>query len=94
MLAPDGSLEDQNVCSVNDVEDTKALLKLVPIWITSLAYAIVFAQTITFFAKHGATLDRTNVPGFKIPAASFQIFIGVTIILFIPVYDHIVVPVA
>ena len=94
MLAPDGSLVDQNVCSVSDVEDTKALLKLVPIWITSLAYATVFAQTTTFFTKQGATLDRTIVSGFKIPAASLQIFIGFAIILFIPVYDRIVVPIA
>lgn len=94
LLAPDGSLVDQNVCSVSDVEDTKALLKLVPIWITSLAYATVFAQTTTFFTKQGATLDRTIVSGFKIPAASLQIFIGFAIILFIPVYDRIVVPIA
>eukprot|EP00258_Populus_trichocarpa_P030855 XP_024446874.1 protein NRT1/ PTR FAMILY 5.10 isoform X2 [Populus trichocarpa] len=94
LLAPDGSLVDQNVCSVSDVEDTKALLKLVPIWITSLAYATVFAQTTTFFTKQGATLDRTIVSGFKIPAASLQIFIGFAIILFIPVYDRIVVPIS
>ncbi|KAH8480315.1 hypothetical protein H0E87_030538 [Populus deltoides] len=94
LLAPDGSSVDQNVCSVSDVEDTKALLKLVPIWITSLAYATVFAQTTTFFTKQGATLDRTIVSGFKIPAASLQIFIGFAIILFIPVYDRIVVPIA
>ncbi|CAK7344809.1 unnamed protein product [Dovyalis caffra] len=94
LVARDGSLEDQKGCSVKDVEDTKALLKLVPIWITSLAYAIVFAQTTTLFTKQGATMDRTIVSSFKVPAASLQTFIGFAIIIFIPVYDRIIVPIA
>ncbi|KAB5512563.1 hypothetical protein DKX38_029591 [Salix brachista] len=94
LLAPDGSLVGQNECSVNDVEDTKALLKIVPIWITSVAYAIVFAQTSTFFTKQGATLDRKIVSSFRVPAATLQTFIGFSIMIFIPVYDRIVVPIS
>ncbi|KAJ6762135.1 MAJOR FACILITATOR SUPERFAMILY PROTEIN ISOFORM 1 [Salix koriyanagi] len=94
LLAPDGSLVDQNVCSFNDAEDTKALLKLVPIWITSLEYAIIFAQTSTFFTKQGATLDIKNVSGFKVPAATLQTFIQIAIVIFIPVYDSIIVPIS
>ncbi|KAJ6670149.1 MAJOR FACILITATOR SUPERFAMILY PROTEIN ISOFORM 1 [Salix viminalis] len=94
LLAPDGSQVDQNVCTINDVEDTKALLKLVPICITSLAYAIVCAQTSTFFTKQGATLDRKIVSNFRVPAATLQTFIGFAIMVFIPVYDRIVVPIS
>ncbi|KAM3685142.1 hypothetical protein ACB098_11G098800 [Castanea mollissima] len=82
------------VCTVSDVEEAKAVLRLVPIWATSLGYAIVFAQTSTFFTKQGATLDRTIFPGFEIPAASLQFFIGLAIVFFIPVYDRIFVPIA
>ncbi|KAJ4849844.1 hypothetical protein Tsubulata_029079 [Turnera subulata] len=94
LLRPDGSMEDQNVCSIRDVEETKALLRLVPIWATGLAYAVVFAQTSTFFTKQGATMDRTFVSGLHIPAASLQSFIGVAIILFLPLYDCIFVPIS
>ncbi|KAJ6291596.1 hypothetical protein OIU76_023637 [Salix suchowensis] len=94
LLAPNGSQVDQNVCTVNDVQDTKALLKLVPICITSLAYAIVCAQTSTFFTKQGATLDRKIVSNFIVPAATLQTFIGFAIMVFIPVYDRIVVPIS
>ncbi|KAF9661583.1 hypothetical protein SADUNF_Sadunf19G0083900 [Salix dunnii] len=94
LLAQDGSQIDQNLCSVKDVEDTKALLKLVPIWITSLAYAVVFAQTTTFFTKQGATLDRKIVSSFRLPAATLQTFIGFAIMIFIPVYDRIIVPIS
>ena len=82
------------VCTVSEIEEAKAILRLVPIWVTSLGYAIVFAQTSTFFTKQGATLDRTIFPGFEIPTASLQFFIGLTIVFFIPVYDRIFVPIA
>ncbi|KAK4593284.1 hypothetical protein RGQ29_017410 [Quercus rubra] len=87
------ALQDK-VCTVNDVEEAKAVLRLVPIWATSLGYAIVFAQTSTFFTKQGATLDRTIFPGFEIPAASLQFFGGLAMVFFIPVYDCIFVPIA
>ncbi|KAL4599551.1 hypothetical protein ACB092_11G134800 [Castanea dentata] len=87
------ALQDR-VCTVNDVEEAKAVLRLVPIWATSLGYAIVFAQTSTFFTKQGATLDRTIFPGFEIPAASLQFFGVLAMVFFIPVYDCIFVPIA
>ncbi|KAE8056158.1 hypothetical protein FH972_012951 [Carpinus fangiana] len=82
------------VCTVNEVIEAKAALRLVPIWASSLGYGIVFAQTTTFFTKQGATMDRTICPGFNIPAASLQCFMGLAIVLFIPIYDLIFVPIA
>lgn len=87
-------MEDQEKCSVSDVKETKALLSLIPIWATCLAYAIAFAQSATFFTKQGVTMDRTIFAGFQIPAASLQTFIGFAIILSIPIYDRIFVPLA
>ncbi|KAM3685140.1 hypothetical protein ACJW31_11G095700 [Castanea mollissima] len=87
------ALQDR-VCTVNDVEEAKAVLRLVPIWATSLGYAIVFAQTSTFFTKQGVTLDRTIFPGFEIPAASLQFFGVLAMVFFVPVYDCIFVPIA
>ncbi|GFS45654.1 major facilitator superfamily protein [Actinidia rufa] len=75
MLAPDGSKEDGKVCSINEVEEAKAVLRLVPIWTACLVYAIVFAQSSTLFTKQGVTLDRSIGSGFAIPAASLQSFI-------------------
>lgn len=94
MIAPDGSKEDGKVCSISEVEEAKAVLRLVPIWATSLAYAIVFAQSSTFFTKQGATMDRTIMPHFDVPAASLQSFISLAIVLFIPIYDRVFVPIA
>lgn len=87
------SLEDGKLCTLEDVEEAKALLRLIPIWATCLVYAIVFAQYTTFFTKQGATMDRTITRSIKIPAASLQLFIGIGIITFIPIYDCIFVPI-
>ncbi|KAJ4701208.1 Protein NRT1/ PTR FAMILY 5.10 like [Melia azedarach] len=94
LVAPDGSEEYANVCSMSELEEAKAILRLVPIWTASLVYAISFAQSSTFFTKQGATLDRFITPGFDIPAASLQSFISLAIVLTVPIYDRVFVPIA
>ncbi|GFZ09724.1 major facilitator superfamily protein [Actinidia rufa] len=94
LLAPVDSKEEEVVCRISDVEEAKAVLRLVPIWVTCLSYAIVFAQSSTFFTEQGTTMDRSIWPGFDIPPASLQFFITLTIIFLIPTYDRIFVPLA
>ncbi|XWS24768.1 hypothetical protein CRYUN_Cryun27aG0012600 [Craigia yunnanensis] len=74
LLAPDGSKEQGKVCSIREVEEAKAVIRLAPIWATSLIYAVVFAQSSTFFTKQGATMDRSITTGFEISAATLQSF--------------------
>ncbi|PRQ20400.1 putative proton-dependent oligopeptide transporter family [Rosa chinensis] len=94
LLAPDNLKKKGKVCTIAEVEEAKAVLRLFPIWATCLPYSIVFAQSTTFFTKQGATVDRTIVPGFDIPATSLQSFICLAIIMIIPIYDLIFVPTA
>ncbi|KAK6131129.1 hypothetical protein DH2020_035128 [Rehmannia glutinosa] len=51
-------------------------------------------QPSTLFTKQGITMDRSIGSTFDVPAASLQYIIGVTIILFIPTYDRVFVPLA
>ncbi|XP_024971823.1 protein NRT1/ PTR FAMILY 5.10-like isoform X2 [Cynara cardunculus var. scolymus] len=92
LLSPDGSSEDGTICSISEVEEAKAVLRLVPIWASCLAYATVFSQTSTLFTKQGATMNRSIGSSFEIPAATLQSFIGLSIIILIPIYDTILVP--
>lgn len=94
LLTTDGSKEDQKVCTFRDVEEAKAVLRLIPIWTTCLGYAIVFPQSSTFFVKQAATMDRSISPGFEIPAASLESFSSISMILCIAIYDRLFVPVA
>ena len=72
----------------------RQFLRLIPIGATSLGFAILSAQITTFFTKQGATLDRTIFLGFEIQAASLKSFLSFSIVLFIPIYDCIFVPIA
>ncbi|CAJ1978246.1 unnamed protein product [Sphenostylis stenocarpa] len=95
LLVPkDEDFIEEESCSPSEVEEAKAVLRLVPIWATTLVYAVVFAQVPTFFTKQGVTLDRTILPGFDIPAASLQTLMTLAIVLFSPIYDRLFVPVA
>ncbi|XP_073023012.1 protein NRT1/ PTR FAMILY 5.10-like [Primulina eburnea] len=94
LVMPDGSKKDDRVCSIDDIEEAKAVLRLFPIWATSLVYAIVFSQMSTLFTKQGVTMDRRITSSLQIPAASLQSFITIAILIVLPIYDRILVPVA
>ncbi|KAK9743273.1 hypothetical protein RND81_03G228100 [Saponaria officinalis] len=94
LLAHDVSKADGAVSSASEVEEAKALLRLVPIWATSLIFGIVYAQISTFFTKQGVTLDRSIGSNFTIPAAALQSFVGIFIIIILPIYDFLLVPAA
>ena len=94
LIASNEFKERSRVCGVVEVEEAKAVLRLIPIWGTCLVYGIVFAQAPTFFTKQGATMERTVVTGFKIPAASLQCFTSIAILAFVPIYDRVFVPIA
>ncbi|CAH8331440.1 unnamed protein product [Eruca vesicaria subsp. sativa] len=81
-------------CGFAEIEEAKSVLRLVPIWMTCLVYAIVNAQSPTFFTKQGAKMDRSISPGILVPAASLQCFINISVLVFIPIYDCLFVPIA
>ncbi|XP_057793624.1 protein NRT1/ PTR FAMILY 5.10-like [Salvia miltiorrhiza] len=84
----------EEVCSMSDVEDAKSILKLLPICLACLPFAIVYSQSTTLFTKQGATMDRHITSDFQIPAAALQAFTPGSIILFVPFYEHVLNPIA
>lgn len=94
LITDDGSLEDGKFCSIVDVEDAKSIIRLIPIWCTVLGYSVVYAQPSTLFTKQAATMDR-YVNSFQIPVASLQqYYITVSLIICVPLYDQVFVPMA
>ena len=94
MLGQRFSEEGRKACSINEVEEAKAILRLIPIWSTSLIYAMVQAQSSTFFTKQGNTMDRSIGLDFDVPSASLKSIITITVVLFVPIYDLVFVPIA
>ncbi|PUZ66613.1 hypothetical protein GQ55_3G332800 [Panicum hallii var. hallii] len=78
-------------CTVTEVEEVKLMVGMMVVWLTTLVPCTVWAQVNTLFVKQGTTLDR-SVGGMRIPAASLGSFITVSMLLSIPVYDRVLVP--
>ncbi|XP_002517413.2 protein NRT1/ PTR FAMILY 5.8 [Ricinus communis] len=75
------------------LENAKVVLRLVPIWTMLLMFAVIFQQPATFFTKQGVTMERSIGSKLKIPPATLQSSITVSIILLMPLYDTIFIPI-
>lgn len=88
LLVRDG---DVAACNEGEVEEAKAVLRLLPIWAMSFVLAIVFAQSGTLYIKQGNTMDR-SIGKLKVPAAALQGVMAVTMLIIVPIYDKLCVP--
>ncbi|KAF7136053.1 hypothetical protein RHSIM_Rhsim08G0062400 [Rhododendron simsii] len=75
-------------------EIARVILHLLPIWTMLLMFAVIFQQPATFFTKQGMTMKRNIGSNFKIPPATLQSAITVSIILLMPLYDVCFIPLA
>ncbi|XP_038887496.1 protein NRT1/ PTR FAMILY 5.2-like isoform X1 [Benincasa hispida] len=82
------------LCTVTQVEETKQIIKMMPILAVTFIPSALVAQVGTLFIKQGATLDRSMGPHFEIPAASLSAFITIFMLISIVVYDRFFVPFA
>uniref|UniRef100_I1Q390 Major facilitator superfamily (MFS) profile domain-containing protein n=1 Tax=Oryza glaberrima TaxID=4538 RepID=I1Q390_ORYGL len=80
-------------CTVQEVEDVKIVLMVLPIFFSTIMLNSCLAQLSTFSVEQAATMD-TRVGGLKVPPASLPVFPVTFIILLAPVYDHIIIPFA
>jgi solute carrier family 15 (peptide/histidine transporter), member 3/4 len=58
--------------TVSEIEEARSILRLFPIWATSLVYGVIFAQLSTFFTKQTKTLDRHLTSSLIAPPAALQ----------------------
>ncbi|KAK8508628.1 hypothetical protein V6N13_116147 [Hibiscus sabdariffa] len=82
------------LCSLNQVEEVKLVLRLIPIWLACLMFSAVITQLHTFFTKQGSTMSRSIGANFQVPPAALQSLVGLTILIAVPVYDRFFVPIA
>ncbi|CAH1415657.1 unnamed protein product [Lactuca virosa] len=77
-----------------DVEEVKMVITMLPIWATTIMFWTIYAQMTTFSVSQATTMDRHIGKSFLIPPASLTVFFVGSILLTVPVYDRIIVPVA
>ncbi|KAF8720123.1 hypothetical protein HU200_024905 [Digitaria exilis] len=78
-------------CTVTEVEEVKLICGMILVWLTTLVPCTIWAQVNTLFVKQGTTLDR-SLFGVRVPAASLGSFITISMLVSIPAYDRVLVP--
>ncbi|KAL7153345.1 hypothetical protein ABFS83_04G161800 [Erythranthe nasuta] len=81
--------------SVQQVEEIKCVLRVIPIWISGIVYFIVLSLMQTYLVFQAMQTDRRLGRwggDFKIPAATYNVFSMISLTIWIPLYDRVVVP--
>ncbi|XP_059626518.1 protein NRT1/ PTR FAMILY 8.1-like [Cornus florida] len=87
------SINPWKLCSVTQVEELKAIIRLLPVWATGIIFATVYSQMSTLFVLQGERMDtRVGNSSFHIPPASLSIFDTLSVLFWVPVYDRMIVP--
>jgi peptide/histidine transporter 3/4 len=79
------------LCTVTQVEELKILLRLLPVWVTSVIVSSAYSQMNTTFVQQGSAMDMTilSVP---VPAASLGSFEVVCVMTWVLLYNKVIVP--
>ncbi|XVF26782.1 hypothetical protein REPUB_Repub14bG0048200 [Reevesia pubescens] len=91
---PDGlALDSSRLYTVQKVQELNALLKVIPIWSTGIMIAIAGSQH-SFPELQASTMNRQVFEGFQISAASLTVFVYVTAVAWVVLYERLVIPLA
>ncbi|XP_010419730.1 PREDICTED: protein NRT1/ PTR FAMILY 1.3-like isoform X1 [Camelina sativa] len=81
------------LCRVQQVEDLKSLISVLPIWSTGIILSLVTGCQVSFIVLQAKAMDRhTFIQGFQIPSGSYGIFLVISFVLFLVLYDLVIVP--
>ncbi|XP_065880072.1 protein NRT1/ PTR FAMILY 7.3 [Euphorbia lathyris] len=79
------------LCPITQVEEVKCILRLLPIWLCTILYSVVFTQMASLFVEQGAAM-KTTISNFRIPPASMSSFDILSVALFIFLYRRVLDP--
>ncbi|MFS8031672.1 putative proton-dependent oligopeptide transporter family, MFS transporter superfamily [Helianthus anomalus] len=90
---PDGSrVSCWKLASIQQVEEVKCLIKVIPILVSGVICYTALVQQWTFTVSQALKMDRHLGPHFQIPAGSIGVISMITIGIWLPIYDRILVP--
>lgn len=94
---PDGSADNKwNLCSIQQIEEVKCILRLLPVWISGIAAEISAVEQSNYVIFQALQSNRQAYIGgtkFHIPAGTYSMFSMLTLIICLPIYDRIIIPV-
>ncbi|KAM0913540.1 hypothetical protein ACQ4PT_012101 [Festuca glaucescens] len=80
------------LCTLTQVEELKILVRMFPVWATTIIFSAVYAQN-SIFVEQGMVLDK-RIGSFNIPPASLSTFDVISVMIWIPFYDRVLIPIA
>ncbi|OVA10508.1 Proton-dependent oligopeptide transporter family [Macleaya cordata] len=83
-----------NLCTVTQVEETKILIRMLPIILSTVFMNTCLAQLQTFSIQQSVTMDTHLFGGFHIPGPSLPVIPLLFMAILVPLYDRVFVPVA
>ncbi|PAN22100.1 hypothetical protein PAHAL_3G513500 [Panicum hallii] len=95
-LTADGTtaVNPWRLCTLQQVEEVKCLVRLLPVWSSGIVYYIVLTNLGNYNVLQAMQTDRhLGRSGFQIPAGSFVVFNMLALTVWLPVYDGVLVPV-
>ncbi|XP_058782887.1 protein NRT1/ PTR FAMILY 8.1-like [Vicia villosa] len=93
VVTPKTKINDRwNVCTVTQVEEFKAIIKILPVWATTIALSICLGQMSTFFISQSTIMNR-KLGNFEIPTSSVTTFSAINGLILVPIYEHFFIPV-
>ncbi|KAK1416854.1 hypothetical protein QVD17_25971 [Tagetes erecta] len=82
------------ICTIEQVEELKSLIRVLPLWSSGLINAINISQS-TFPVIQAKTMNRhLGSSSFQIPPASFSFFAIIMLVIYVVVYDRLIIPLA
>ncbi|KAG5415201.1 hypothetical protein IGI04_002768 [Brassica rapa subsp. trilocularis] len=93
-LKPDGTASDPwNLCTMQQVEEVKCIVRVIPIWLACAVYYLAITLQMTYPVFQALQSDRRlGSGGFKIPGATYVVFLMSGMTVFIIFYDRVLVP--
>ncbi|CAF2161394.1 BnaA07g09200D [Brassica napus] len=80
------------LCSVQEVEEVKCLIRIIPVWSAGIISVVTMSTQVTFIVPQAMKMDRHMGPHFEIPAGSVSVISFITIGIWLPIYDRVIVP--
>ncbi|KAI3953939.1 hypothetical protein MKW98_017763 [Papaver atlanticum] len=92
LINADGSAANPwRLCRIQQVEEVKCLVRVLPIWASTSVFHIPTTLLHTYAVFQALQSDR-HLGKFQVPAASYIAFCWLSMSIWIPIYDRFIVP--
>ncbi|KAK2975379.1 hypothetical protein RJ640_012390 [Escallonia rubra] len=89
----DGSIaKPWRLCTVQQVEDLKTLIRILPLWSTGIFLSTPLGIQASLTVLQALTMDRRLGPHFKIPAGTMIVFVLIPTSIFLTLVDRFILP--